>query len=139
MRLGALAVCLVFAADPTLPDANDGIEPLLGVWCLIATADARHTDAGSAACTMTIDAEGRVVMRLGELVTNEGTIQVRRAGRLRWIDLNLKTGQVLGVYELRSRGTALAICCDEAGKSRPDGLEPRGTRWVEHWQRVRQR
>jgi hypothetical protein len=139
MRLGALAVCLLFAADPTLPDANDGIEPLQGVWCLSATADARHTDGGSAACTMTIDAEGRVVLRIGGLVTNEGTIQVRRAGRLRCIDLNLKTGQVLGVYELRTGGTALAICCDEAGKARPDRLDPRGTRWVEHWQRVKQR
>ncbi len=126
--------CLLLAANLNIPDPDDGITPLLGVWCLTATADVKHTDHGSDACTMAIGPDGRVVLRMGDLVTNEGTIQVRRAGRLRCIDLALASGQVRGVYEMH--GTALTICCAAAGKPRPAGMSPGGTQWLEHWKRV---
>jgi uncharacterized protein (TIGR03067 family) len=129
----AIAVCLLLTLRvPSTREAEQSVEPLRGVWWLRSTADARRTDPGSMDCTMTIGGDGQVVLRLRELVTNQGTVRVRRAGAARHIDLKLGSGLVLGVYELN--GDELTICCDEPGKARPDGLQPRGTQWVERWQ-----
>lgn len=136
MRTSALVLpaCMLFGFDPTIPDRQDGIAALQGVWCLMATADAKHIDRGSPDCTMTIGADGRVVLRIGAVVTNEGTVRVCRAGRLHGIDLQFATGQVLGVYELQ--GSTLTICCNEAAKPRPSSLRPEGRQWLETWKRV---
>src|SRR5207249_678008 len=127
------SVGLLLFGVPSAPDEIDGLGPLQGVWHLVATADAGRTDRGSADCTMTIRGDGRVVLRLGDLVTNEGTVRVSRDDPPRHLDLDLRTGLVLGVFVLD--GDALTICCDEAGKPRPAGMTPSGTQWVERWKR----
>jgi uncharacterized protein (TIGR03067 family) len=134
MKLSAVtaALLLVFGG-PGAADNEKGLAPLCGEWGLTGTADARRADRGSPDCTMTIGAAGRVVLRIGEVVTNEGTVRVGRDGAARHIDLKLGTGLVLGVYQLN--GDELTICCDEPGKARPDGLTPKGTQWVERWKR----
>jgi uncharacterized protein (TIGR03067 family) len=126
---------LLLLRVPSGPEEAEGVGPLQGVWHLVATADAGRADRGSADCTMTIRCDGSVVMRLGELATNEGTVRVNRDDAPRHIDLDLRTGVVLGVFVLE--GDSLIICCDEAGKPRPTAITPSGTQWVERWKRAR--
>ncbi len=133
LRSLTAGLLLAVPARP-VPDRAAEPCPLEGTWCLLATADGRKADPGSPACTMTIAADGTVVLRTGDLVTNRGTMARGRSGALLTIDLKLAGGVVLGVYVLA--GDELTLCCDEPGKTRPASLTPKGTQWVERWKRA---
>jgi uncharacterized protein (TIGR03067 family) len=127
-------VVLVATGRPARGEPG-GTGKLTGAWQLICTEDEKRVSPGSGDCQMLIAADGQVTFKVGERITNQGTLRARCAGKARHIDLKLATGKVLGVWEWK--GDELIICCDEPGKPRPAGMKPRGTQWVERWQRAK--
>lgn len=111
------------------------LPSLTGEWVLTATKDAHGADPASPSCTMIIQSDGRVVYRVNQTVTNQGTLVAGRDGK-GTCDLKLSDGRaLLAIYELDRE--VLTICFDEAGKTRPAALTPCGTQWAERWERPR--
>jgi uncharacterized protein (TIGR03067 family) len=138
MRLAtvpALLAVMVLSTQGRFAGAEaKGPRKLEGEWVLRSTADKKRISPGSKDCKMVIGADGRVALKLGARTTNQGTARLRRCDKAHLVDLKLETGLFLGVYELK--GDDLVICFDEAGKPRPTGLQPKGSQWVERWQRA---
>ena len=107
------------------------IDLVKGDWVLVGTHDEKRSDRGDENSRMSIQANGQVVLKIGELTTNSGVILVRRIGKMDEIDLKLKSGTVLGVFE--RKGSSLVICCDHEAKGRPVSLAPKGSQWRERW------
>jgi uncharacterized protein (TIGR03067 family) len=134
----ALLVPLALLACPRLAPGSVGeVGKLKGEWVLVSTADEKRTSPGSDDCKMVIDANGRVVLKLGARTTNRGTIKLSRSGKVNLVDLKLTTGLFLGIWELS--GDELVICFSAAGKPRPAALKPKGSQWQERWRRVKAR
>jgi uncharacterized protein (TIGR03067 family) len=115
-------------------EPGDERKPLQGEWLLLSTTDIRRQEAGSPSIRMEITEDGRLIYRLNQLVTNQGTIKVSAGGKLKHIDLVLDDGQMFqGVYELKE--CRLTVCFSEAGKARPLCIKTVGTQWAENWKR----
>jgi len=122
-----LPVVLFLSAGLFLSTENQ----LQGEWMLLETASETRSDRGDEAIRMSITGKA-VVMKFRELLTNRGSVTLRPG----IIDLQFGDGQpVRGVYSLE--GDILILCFAEPGQSRPISLTPRGTQWLERWQRVR--
>jgi hypothetical protein len=129
VALVMLMVCFGNFATPQ--EAKPAIDSVKGDWILVGTDDEKRSDRGDENCRMSIQANGEVVLKIGELTTNSGVIRVRRVGKMDEIDLKLKSGTVLGVFE--RKGNSLVICCDYEANGRPAGLAPKGSQWREKW------
>jgi hypothetical protein len=111
------------------------VEQLRGDWQLVSTADAQRADLGSEDVRMIISDNGSVVFKFGHMTTNRGVVKIGQSDHARSFDLQLANGKlVLGVFDYC--GDDLVICCAEVGTSRPAGLAPMGTQWVERWRRA---
>jgi hypothetical protein len=134
--LCAVMIGLLLGAEVRPPQEAGNMKGLQGEWALVCTRNVKHTDPGCDQFRMFFGANGRVVFRLGALVTNQGSALATRSGKARFLDLKLAGGDtLLGVYE--RDGDDLVICFDEAGKPRPADVTPRGTQWAERWRRVK--
>jgi len=133
--LVVLAGLLLAADTPSAQDGAAELDQLRGEWRLVSTADEKRTDEGSDQFTMSIQGGGKVVLKVGELTTNHGSLTLSLSGMVRGMDLKLANGKsVLGVYE--RHGDELAICFDDAANGRPAGMAPKGTQWLEKWKRT---
>lgn len=117
--------------DSTRQEVKPVIDAVKGDWVLVGTDDEKRSDRGDDNCRMSIRSNGEVILRIGELTTNSGVILVRRVGKSDEIDLKLKSGNVVGVFE--RKGNSLVICCDFEANGRPNILAPMGSQWKESW------
>ena len=137
----AMVVLLVTASFLNGQEAGSdqrlsNLASLKGEWWLAGTADERRRDVGHTDIRMVIGDAGAVVLKVGELKTNQGSFKATGLQATeRAIDLQLDNGKLfLGLYRLGDDG--LVFCFAEPGQSRPNSLAPKGTQWAEHWKRV---
>jgi uncharacterized protein (TIGR03067 family) len=111
--------------------ASPELAKFQGEWALLETADESRADRGDDSIRMIIHGNNVTMTFLG-LITNRGTLVV---GPMNVIDMRFSNGQVVeGLYG--TDGAALTICVAAPGKGRPSALAPKGTQWLERWQRL---
>lgn len=127
---------LVMLAVPNAEERNSKEPKILqGEWVLIETADEKRADRGHDSIRMVIR-DGAVVLKIADLITNEGTIKIGMMDGKQAIDMHLANGKdVVGIFDLK--GDTLIICVDDSANRRPQTLTPKGTQWAEKWKRLK--
>jgi uncharacterized protein (TIGR03067 family) len=129
--VAVLAIVSLFAAvrSPAADDANDeavakDLRAFKGTWRLSAKEEDGKTFSEEEIKDVigTIDGSGKVSVRRGDKLLNEGTVKLDPTRSPRTIDVTFTDGErkgqmVLGIYEIE--GDALRVCVARPGDERP--------------------